>query len=256
MDKRVFRVFVIILIALIVIPLGIRVGLRIYSSNSYEKDQDVISSIENDLEPLVEQYSDESGSVFIPENQSPKAVIAFYPGGRVEYSAYSGLMYKLAARGYICILAKMPDNLAFLNIKALDRMSEARPEDYEKARDIDWYLAGHSLGGVAASKYLMQKDAYEFKGLIMCASYTTDDLSDSDIRLLSIYGDRDGVLNMNNYERSKELWPEDSTEVVIKGGIHSYFGSYGIQEGDGEPLITDEEQIDQTVDIIDDWISK
>ena len=256
MDKRVFRVLVIILIALIVIPVGIKVGLKIYSSHSYEQDQAVISSIENDLEPLVEQYSDENGSVFLPEKQSPRAVIVFYPGGLVEYSAYSGLMYKLAARGYICILARMPDNLAFLNIKALESMFKTRPEEYEMAKDIDWYLAGHSLGGVAASKYLVQKGAYEFKGLILCASYTTDDLSESDLRLLSIYGDKDGVLNMKNYERSKEMWPEDSTEVVIKGGIHSYFGSYGIQEGDGEPLITDEEQIDQTADIIDGWISK
>jgi hypothetical protein len=256
MDKRVFRIVVIVLIALFALPLGIQAGIKMYSSHYYEKDQDVITSIQNDLDPEVKEFSDDNGSVFMPEKQSPKAVIVFYPGGLVEYSAYSGLMYKLAARGYICILAKMRDNLAFLSIKALEDMGKARPDDYEKAKDLDWYIAGHSLGGVAASKYLTQKDAYDLKGLIMCASYTTDDLSNSDLRLLSIYGDRDGVLNMNAYVQSKKFWPVDSTEVVIQGGIHSYFGSYGIQEGDGEPLITGEEQMDQTVEIIDNWISK
>ncbi len=256
MDKRVFRTVCIVFLSLVALAVAIQVAIRIYSSHYYEKDQDTISSIESELETLVEAYSDDNGSVFMPERQRPKAVIVFYPGGLVEYSAYSGLMYKLAARGYICILAKMRDNLAFLNIKAFEDMGKARPGEYEQASHLDWYLAGHSLGGVAASKYLSQKDAYDFEGLILCASYPTEDFTNSDLRLLSIYGERDGVLNMNSYEESKKLWPSDSTEVVIEGGIHSYFGSYGIQDGDGEPLITDEEQIDQTVEIIDSWISK
>ena len=60
---------------------------------------------------------------------------------------------------------------------------------------------------------------------------------------------------MKQYEASKKLWPVNSEEYVIQGGIHSYFGSYGIQDKDGEPQITNFEQITQTADIIADWVS-
>ncbi|MBO5622611.1 MAG: alpha/beta hydrolase, partial [Butyrivibrio sp.] len=66
----------------------------------------------------------------------------------------------------------------------------------------------------------------------------------------------DEVLNMNAYEENKANWPEDSTEIVIDGGNHSYFGTYGIQDGDGTPSISNQEQIDITAQIIDDWIGK
>ena len=59
---------------------------------------------------------------------------------------------------------------------------------------------------------------------------------------------------MDNYAAAKEKWPADATEYVIQGGIHSYFGNYGIQDGDGEPEITADEQLDETAEVIDDWI--
>jgi hypothetical protein len=110
------------------------------------------------------------------------------------------------------------------------------------------------VGGVAAASYLVDGKDADYAGLILCASYTTTDFSDSDIRLLSIYGSDDGILNMSSYDESKKLWPKDSVEHVIEGGIHSFFGSYGIQEGDGMPEISCDKQIQLTADIIDKWI--
>ena len=95
----------------------------------------------------------------------------------------------------------------------------------------------------------------DFSGLILCASYTTCDFSDSDLRLLSIYGSEDKVLKMDSYESSKVNWPKDAEEEIILGGIHSYFGNYGIQDGDGEPQISNEEQILQAADIISAFCS-
>ena len=37
---------------------------------------------------------------------------------------------------------------------------------------------------------------------------------------------------------------------MIEGGCHAYFGAYGAQKGDGEPSITREEQLRQTVEAI------
>ena len=47
--------------------------------------------------------------------------------------------------------------------------------------------------------------------------------------------------------------PEDFTEIVIPGGCHAYFGSYGPQEGDGTPQISNEEQIRFTANAIGDF---
>lgn len=235
------------------------VAFNIYTSNYYSSDRAVIDKIEKQYSDSVDSFSNDKGSVFLPEDMNPKAVIVFYPGGKVEYSAYNGLMYMLAARGYICLLPKMPENLAFLDIRAVESMSRNRQEDIERVRNLEWYLAGHSLGGVAACRYLNESsgsDIFNFDGIILCASYTTSDFSDTDLRFLSIYGDRDKVLNMDSYDRSRNFWPTDAKEVVIDGGIHSYFGSYGIQNGDGEPELTNEEQLQETVDVIDSWISE
>jgi hypothetical protein len=43
---------------------------------------------------------------------------------------------------------------------------------------------------------------------------------------------------------------DQAEEVVIEGGCHSYFGSYGMQEGDGTPTITREQQMEETVEAI------
>ncbi len=259
--KKSSRGWKIIKIVFCVIVLAIVVGIaafNIYTRNYYSGDKEVLDKIESEFEQSVDSFSNDGGSVFLPQNMNPKAVIVFYPGGKVEYSAYNGLMYMLAARGYICLLPKMPENLAVLDIRAVESMSRDRQDELYMVRDLDWYLAGHSLGGVAACKYLKEsegRNVYNYAGMILCASYTTTDFSDTDIRFLSIYGDRDKVLNMHSYDQSREFWPEDSGEVVIDGGIHSYFGSYGIQKGDGVPAVTNEEQLSQTVDIIDSWIS-
>lgn len=58
------------------------------------------------------------------------------------------------------------------------------------------------------------------------------------------------MLNAGKYEEYRENLPEDFVEVVIEGGNHAYFGVYGAQDGDGEAGITNEEQIEQTADVI------
>ena len=230
------------------------ITFKIYTASYYRANNEIISRIEVLLNNKVSSYKDKNGTVFIPKNQEIRAVIVFYPGGKVEYTAYSSLMLELASKGYVCLLPKMPDNLAFLKIDAVESLTKPYKEETDTVKNLDWYLAGHSLGGVAAATYLKDQDT--FKGLILCASYTPTDYSDSDIRLLSIYGSNDKVLNMDSYKEYRENWPKDSREYVINGGIHSYFGSYGIQDGDGEPGITNQEQIQETADVINAWITQ
>ena len=124
-----------------------------------------------------------------------------------------------------------------------------RAADVEEAKGYGKLcLAGHSLGGVAASSYA-RSHAGEVQGLVLCASYPTDDLG-PDLQVLSIYGSADGVLNRDAYEKAKGFWPESASEIVIEGGNHAQFGNYGEQKGDGTASISAKEQQRQTAELI------
>jgi len=182
---------------------------------------------------------------FVPEN--PQAGLVFYPGARVESEAYSLLLKTCAERNILCVLAKMPGNLAIFDPDTAGGAVELYPE-------VDkWYLCGHSLGGVMAASYAAQH-ADEFAGVILLAAYSIGDLRSSGQRVLSVYGTEDGVLNWEKYDECRSNLPADYREVIIAGGCHAYFGSYGEQSGDGKPSISREEQITQTADAITAFI--
>lgn len=250
-DKRkIFGRVVLVLVALFVLC---GIAFKIYTDRYYHEDTAITGAIAVEYADTVSSYSDDNGTVFLPKDGDYKAVIVFYPGGKVEYTAYSGLLYELSAEGYICLLPRMPENLAFLEVNAVDGIKKRHPEETAMVDSLDWYLAGHSLGGVAACSYL-QEHLDEYAGVILCASYPSVDLSDANLRFLSIYGSNDGVLNLSKYKENQKYWPADSEEYVIQGGVHAYFGSYGQQRGDGQAKISNEQQIKKTVEIISEWM--
>ncbi len=185
--------------------------------------------------------------VFAPEGATKGFI--FYPGGKVEYTAYLPLMAELAENGILCVLTEMPFNLAVFDINAANGISADYPEIKE------WYIGGHSLGGSMAASYAA-KNADTLAGLVLLASYSTADISESGLSALSVYGSEDGVLNMEKYEKYRENLPENFSEHVINGGCHAYFGAYGAQAGDGTPGVTNKEQIDITAEKISEFINK
>ena len=101
-----------------------------------------------------------------------------------------------------------------------------------------------------AATYLSDDENW-IEGLVLLASYSTADLSDSGYEVLSVYGSEDGVLNKTSYEKYRSNLPEDFEEAIIDGGCHAYFGMYGMQEGDGIPTVSNAEQIEQTAELIE-----
>ena len=166
-----------------------------------------------------------------------------YPGGKVEYTAYAPLMRALADEGVLGVLVRMPLNLAVLDINAANGI----PEQYPQIKR--WYIGGHSLGGSMAASHAA-KNASAYDGLVLLASYSTADLSASDLPVISIFGSEDGVLNMEKYAECKRNLSAAFEEHIIEGGCHAGFGSYGPQDGDGVPTMTGEEQIAQTVRLL------
>ncbi|MBE6892896.1 MAG: alpha/beta hydrolase [Ruminococcaceae bacterium] len=204
-----------------------------YVGDYYRTDLDAVEAFTPMNLVSAEPY-DDGTLVFRPEN-STKGFI-FYPGGKVEYTAYQPLMAACAQQGILCILVEMPFNLAVLDINAAAGIQEQYPE-IEK-----WYIGGHSLGGSMVASYLADH-INDYDGLILLGSYSTSDLSETDLNVLSVYGSEDRVMNRAKYEENKSNLPSDFTEVVIEGGCHSYFGMYGAQDGDGKPTISNEQQI-------------
>ena len=85
-------------------------------------------------------------------------------------------------------------------------------------------------------------------GVILLAAYSTKPLPDS-LPVLSVYGTEDGVLNRANYEKNLANVP-NLQEVVIEGGNHAQFGSYGEQRGDGEASIDPGMQWNETAEAV------
>jgi hypothetical protein len=79
-------------------------------------------------------------------------------------------------------------------------------------------------------------------------------LKDSGQPVLSLLGSRDGVVNREAYEVSKQYLPDDTIFMSIEGGNHAQFGSYGAQEGDQPAVITPQEQWQQTVASLKQWM--
>ena len=169
--------------------------------------------------------------------------LIFYPGGKVEPAAYEPLMKQLAGQGVLGVLVKMPCNLAVLDLNAAEGIAEKYPE---VAR---WYIGGHSLGGSMAAYYAASHED-ELQGLVLLGAYSSADLSDTDLKVLSVYGSEDQVMNRSKYEKYRPMLPGDLTEIVLEGGCHAGFGLYGPQKGDGAPAITAQEQIQQTAQAI------
>ncbi len=181
--------------------------------------------------------------VYSPEN--PVAGFIFYPGGKVEHTAYEPLMKACAEKNILCVLVKMPCNLAVLDMNAADGIRELFPEIES------WYIGGHSLGGSMAASYI-GKHTEAFDGLILLGAYSTSDLSSTDLNILSVYGSPDNVMNPQKYEKYKSNLGDNFSEFIIKGGNHAYFGMYGEQKGDGAADIENLEQIFITAEKICD----
>lgn len=207
-----------------------------YINTYYRASEEAVKAIEKAKE------IDNDILVFEPQDEIECGLI-FYPGGKVEYTSYAPLMEACAEEGILCVLVKMPCNLAVFDINAADGILEQYPEVKE------WYMGGHSLGGSMAASYVGEH-LEEFEGIILLASYSTEDLSDTGLEVLSVYGTQDQVLNKEKYIEYEGNLPTNYREVIIDGGCHAYFGNYGEQEGDGTANINVEEQQKITIDAI------
>ena len=226
----------------IVLPLLAGVILLItalwYVNDYYHTDENVQEYLQTKETVSVTEMSD---GLYL-DGPGDNAAMIFYPGAKVEYTAYLPLLSDLAEQGIDCFLIKMPCNLAFFGQNKAKKIMDSYEYDY-------WYLSGHSLGGAMAASYA-SGHLESLNGLVLLAAYPTKSLKSDSFSVLSLYGSEDGVLNMEKMEEGKAYMPVDYAEVCIEGGNHAQFGNYGEQKGDHAADISREEQQAQTVEAI------
>ena len=226
--KWMIPLFVVIVIA---------AGFLFYTGSYYHAEPEAGAALESDNVVSVTQT--EFGWFF--DGTSEENVLVFYPGAKVEESAYAPLMHLLAEQGMDVFLVKMPFRLAIFGSNKMDGISQVN--DYKNR-----YIGGHSLGGAMAADYAAGHDE-QLDGVILLAAYPTKALA-GHLNVLSIYGSDDQVLNREKLADGKQYVQGSYNEYVIEGGNHAQFGNYGEQKGDGKALVTADEQQSATVDII------
>lgn len=227
------------LILIICLALGLFVNQKFYHA-----DATAMANLDSTSAITVVKNADYYA--FIPKSPASKSAFILYPGALVDAESYAPLMAKLAEQGYTSFIAKMPLNMAILKKDAADQIIT----DYPNI--ADWYIGGHSLGGVMATSYTDENPDL-IKGITFLASYPNKDLADQTLKVVSLYGTNDGVLNMSAYKEAQLLLPTTSAhykELPIPGGNHAGFGNYGPQSGDNTATISAEAQQELTVGAI------
>lgn len=218
---------------LLVIPVIVIAALCIaflaYTEQYYHAEESAYTALKSDESVIVTQT--EYGWLF--DGPSETDAFIFYPGGKVEETAYAPLLHRLAKQGMDVSLVRMPFRLAVLGVNKADQVMEQH--DYER-----WYIGGHSLGGAMAASYAATHSS-QLSGVFMLAAYPSKSL-DGISKAVIIYGSEDGVLNRTRLEEANRYLPNSSEIYVIEGGNHAQFGNYGRQAGDGNAAVSSEEQ--------------
>ena len=188
--------------------------------------------------------------VLTPEEKA-KGGIVLYPGAKVEPAAYRYYAQGLADAGYLVVIPQMTFNFAIFNQNIAEDVMEQYPEIK------NWYVEGHSLGGVAASGFAYTHQE-EISGVILLGSYPADstDFSDTDMPMLSLFAEHDGLTTPEKIDETKSLLSTDVLLHQIEGGNHTGFGMYGSQKGDKSATISVKDQQDEMIKTTTVWLKK
>jgi dienelactone hydrolase len=203
---------------------------------------EALAALESNALVTVQDHGD--FVVFTPAQNTPLTGFILYPGGHVDHRSYAPVAQKIASRGYLVAIVRMPLSLAVFGVDNADNVITAYPSVRY------WVIGGHSLGGSMAASYAKEHPV-RIQGLVFWASYpaSSDDLSSTDLKGLSTYGSNDQLLDMENYHTTLAQLPPGTILEVIQGGNHAQFGNYGPQPGDGTATISSEEQQREAADL-------
>ncbi|MGA1836708.1 alpha/beta hydrolase [Herbiconiux sp. 11R-BC] len=169
--------------------------------------------------------------VMTPGDDSTGAGLVFFAGAKVDPLAYADKLRGLVDGGTTVVIIRPPLNYAIFEWRPFSDFSALAPEVTE------WFVGGHSLGGVKACQYAHDPAV---AGLVLLGSYCAGDESGLGKPVVSVSGSNDGLSTPAKIEASRASLPSDTVFVEIEGANHAQFGDYGVQPGDGVSTIDDE----------------
>ncbi|ANJ26447.1 alpha/beta hydrolase [Agromyces aureus] len=236
--RRVIRVLLAVLTVLVLLV----VGFLVWANTVMQGERPAALDAWTDDRVSIESFDD--SVVITPVDETSDRGLVFIPGAKVDPYAYMAKLVDAAAEtGTTVVITKPTLNLAFFDQRPLSTFTAHAP-------DVDeWYVGGHSLGGVRACMMAAEPDA-DVAGLVFFGSYCSNDVSGSDLAVLSISGSEDGLSTPDKIDAAAHLLPDDATFVEIDGANHASFGNYGVQPGDGVATIPDDEVREQITDAL------
>ncbi|OYR41920.1 alpha/beta hydrolase [Halorubrum sp. Hd13] len=221
-------------VAVAVIALGAAVlatGAGLYFAVGAGPEEAAVNAVESSSAVTVERLDGltvvRSGPV-----TAETVGLAYYPGARVNPESYvPTAAATVAGRDVAVVIVDVPLNLAVLGPNRADDARAALPAVES------WYVGGHSLGGAMACRYAAA-NAVDLDGLVLHAAYCDSDVSESGLRVLSVLGGADGVIDADRERESRSNLPDDARVIELDGVNHAGFGAYGPQRGD-ESVSTD-----------------
>lgn len=180
--------------------------------------------------------------------------LVFIPGARVDPAAYLWKLSGIVAESGATVVITEPTlNLAFFDTRPLSAFTADAPDVTE------WYVGGHSLGGVRACQLAgAGTDAAAdppVAGVVLFGSYCANDLADTDLRVLSLVGERDGLSTPEKVADAAHLLPPSAETVMLPGANHAAFGDYGAQPGDNAATASDEETRDRITEAVAEFLA-
>lgn len=225
------------LFGFLAILLVLLIGGFTWLNQTYKPTDQLFELVSDDEYKKVDDFY-----VFEPKNEANGVGIVLYPGALVEPLSYGYYANELSKQGYLVAIPEVNLNLSISDNEKAGQFIEKHPE-------IDsWYVGGHSMGGVSATTYA-SNHLDQVDGVILLGSYpaSSTDLSTTDLNVLSLYAEFDGLSTQEKVFNKADNLPEDTVYTEILGGNHAQFGIYGEQSGDLEATISVIEQQNQMV---------
>ena len=196
---------------------------------------------------------DDAGGRVLSVRPEADADILFvlYPGGLVRPQAYEWLGRALAGRGVHTVIPEFPVDLAVLDAGRAQRLVD----HYAAGRPV--VVGGHSLGGAMAAAWASDHpDAVA--GLVLLAAYPPDgdDLTAAGFPALVLQAEHDLVADADAVRGGLDRLPAGTDLVVVEGAVHSFFGRYGPQAGDGIPTVSRAEAEASIVAALTDFLGR
>ncbi len=190
--------------------------------------------------------------VFVPKGTVPRDAFIILPGGNCDPKAYAPAAHAIAAKRYLTVIVPMPNCVAMSGYRRADKIIE----DFEEIEN--WVIGGHSVGGTAACIYAQKYSNID--GVVIWASLSPGGLEDTDMKVLTVYGSRDGRVGPEDVLANAGALPADTIFKEIEGGNHTQFGYFDTtpdlyMTDDNAATITLEKQQEIIVQVTVDFLN-